>query len=272
VPGVEEVRDGAYRRTLRLPCGPGVAELTPLIDAIDCRLMLSDPRDEAQAIAQCRWLLDLDAEPRAIDEHLARDPALRPLIRRAPGRRVPRSVDGAEFAVRAVLGQQVSTAAARTLAARLVTEFGEPVCDPRGGLTHLFPIPAGLIEAKPAMPASRRRTLHALLDSLVSGRLNLDPDADRRHARAVLEELSGIGPWTSEVIAMRALGDPDAFPATDLGVRRGAAALGLPVAASALTARAGAWRPWRAYAVQYLWSALDHPINHWPPRGRGADL
>jgi AraC family transcriptional regulator of adaptative response / DNA-3-methyladenine glycosylase II len=272
VPGVEEVRNGAYRRTLRLPHGASVVELTPHTDAIDFRLMLSDPRDQVRAVAQCRWLLDLDADPRAIDAHLARDPALGPLIRAAPGRRVPRSVDGAEFGVRAVLGQQVSTAAARTHAARLVAEFGEPATDPRGGLTHLFPSPAALIEARPAMPASRRRTLHALLHALISGRLDLGPDADREQARAALRVLPGIGPWTTEVIAMRALGDPDAFPATDLGVRRGAAALGLPVAASALTARAGAWRPWRAYAVQYLWSALDHPINHWPPRGRGADL
>jgi AraC family transcriptional regulator of adaptative response / DNA-3-methyladenine glycosylase II len=272
VPGVEEVRDGAYRRTLRLPGGVGVVALTPHGDAIDCRLMLSDPRDEVRAVAQCRWLLDLDADPVAIGEHLARDRALRPLIQRAPGRRVPRSVDGAEFAVRAVLGQQVSTAAARTHAARLVVEFGEPVSDPRGGLTRLFPAPAALLEARPALPASRRRTLHALLDALVSGRVKLGPDADRHEARAVLDELPGIGPWTSEVIAMRALGDPDAFPASDLGVRHGAAAVGLPTTPGALTARAADWRPWRAYAVQYLWSAIEHPINHWPPRWRTADL
>jgi AraC family transcriptional regulator of adaptative response / DNA-3-methyladenine glycosylase II len=102
--------------------------------------------------------------------------------------------------------------------------------------------------------------------------LVLGPNADRDRARAVLEVLPGIGPWTSEVIAMRALGDPDAFPATDLGVRRGAAAVGLPVAPRALTSRAGAWRPWRAYAVQYLWSAVEHPINYWPPRRRDTDL
>jgi AraC family transcriptional regulator of adaptative response / DNA-3-methyladenine glycosylase II len=266
VPGVEEVRDGRYRRTLRLAHGPGVVDLAPEPDGVDCRLILIDRRDEASAAARCRWLLDLDAAPLEIDAHLARDPALRPLIRAAPGRRVPRCADGAEFAVRAVLGQQVSTAAARTHAARLVAEFGEPLRDPHGGLTHLFPTPAALRLARPAIPERRRRTLSLLVDALASGGLALDPATDRERARAVLAELPGIGPWTIEVIAMRALGDPDAFPVSDLGVRRGAAALGLPSTPAALLAHARAWQPWRAYAVQYLWSATDHEINHWPVR------
>jgi AraC family transcriptional regulator of adaptative response / DNA-3-methyladenine glycosylase II len=260
------VRDGAYRRTLRLSHGPGIVELTPRREVIDCRLMLSDPEDAPAAIARCRWLLDLDTDPHVIDAHLAGDEVLRPLVERAPGRRVPRTVDGAEFAVRAVLGQQISTAAARTHAARLAAELGEPVSDPAGGLTHLFPTPSALRHARLAMPHARRRTLAALVDALTSDELKLDPDAGRERARAVLDELPGIGPWTREVIAMRALGDPDAFPVTDLGVRRGAEALGLASAASALTARAQRWRPWRAYAVQYLWSATEHPINYWPPR------
>jgi AraC family transcriptional regulator of adaptative response / DNA-3-methyladenine glycosylase II len=266
VPGVEEVRGGRYRRTLRLPHGPGIIDLSPDGDAIDCRLTLVDPGDKATALARCRWLLDLDADPLTIDEHLARDPALRPLIRAAAGRRVPRSIDGAEFAVRAVLGQQVSTAAARTHAARLVAEFGEPVPDLAGGLTHLFPTPRALGRARPALPERRRRTLSLLVEALASGRLVLDPDSDRKRARAVMAELPGIGPWTIEVIAMRALGDPDAFPVSDLGVRRGAGVIGLPTTPGALLAHARAWQPWRAYAVQYLWSATDHDINHWPRR------
>lgn len=270
VPGVEEVRDGRYRRTLRLPHGSGIIDLSPGAEGIESRLTLADPADEPAAIARCRWLLDLDADPGVIDEHLARDARLRPLIRAAPGRRVPRSVDGPEFAVRAVLGQQVSTAAARTHAARLVTEFGEPVSDPMGGLTHLFPNPDALGRARPAVPERRRRTLSLLVAALATGRLALDPGSDRERARTVLAELPGIGPWTTEVIAMRALGDPDAFPVSDLGVRRGAGALGLPSTPGALLAHARAWQPWRAYAVQYLWSATDHEINHWP--GRRLDL
>lgn len=268
VPGVEEVRDGAYRRTLRLPHGPGIVELTPTPEHVVCRATLTDLRDLTTAIARCRWLLDLDADPVAIDELLRADPELGPVVARAPGRRVPRCVDGAELAVRAVLGQQVSTAAARTHAARIVAQHGEPLGDPRGGLTHLFPTPEALAEVQLAMPASRRRTLAALVQALHSERLSLDPGCDREEAISQLSELPGFGPWTTQVIAMRALGDPDAFPVADLGVRRAAEALGLPAAPAALTARAERWRPWRAYAVQYLWSATPHPINHWPlPRG-----
>ncbi|HXP98526.1 MAG TPA: AlkA N-terminal domain-containing protein [Solirubrobacteraceae bacterium] len=272
VPGVEEVRDGAYRRTLRLPHGPGIVELTPAADHVACRAMLSDLRDLTTAIARCRWLLDLDADPVAIDELLREDPALGPVVASATGRRVPRCVDGPEMAVRAVLGQQVSTAAARTHAARIVAQHGEAVSDTHGGLTHLFPVPEALAEVRLAMPATRKRTLAALVEALRSQRLSLDPGCDRAEALAVLSDLSGFGPWTIGVIAMRALGDPDAFPVADLGVRRAAEALGLPAAPVALTARAERWRPWRAYAVQYLWSATPHPINHWPPPSSGETV
>lgn len=264
VPGVEEVREGAYRRTLRLPHGAGIAELTPEPRQIACRLLLGDARDLDAAIARCRWLLDLDGDPAEFDRHLATDPALGVLVRRAPGRRVPRTVDGPEFAVRAVLGQQVSTAAARTHAARLVVAHGDPVSDPGGGLTHLFPTAESLRGARLAMPESRRRTMAALLEALSSGRLELDPASDRERALEVLGTIPGVGPWTSSLIAMRALGDPDAFPATDLGVRRGAATIGLRTTPGALSARARAWQPWRSYAVQYLWAATQHDINRWP--------
>ena len=187
------------------------------------------------------------------------------MIDKAPGRRVPRCVDGAELAIRAVLGQQVSTAAARTHAGRLAVSHGEPVTDPGGGLTHLFPSPAALRHAEPALPEPRRRTLSALVEALCHDRLDLGPGCDRDEALAVLGELPGIGPWTADIIAMRALGDSDAFPATDLGVRRGAGTLGIPSTRAALVRYATAWRPWRAYAVQYLWSVTDHRINQWPP-------
>ncbi|QIP83755.1 DNA-3-methyladenine glycosylase 2 family protein [Streptomyces sp. Tu 2975] len=267
VPGVEEWRDGAYRRTLSLPYGHGIVALTPHPDHIACRLSLTDPRDLTIAISRCRWMLDLDADPVAVDEQLRDDPLLAPLVGKAPGRRVPRTVDAAEFAVRAVLGQQVSTAAARTHAGRLVRAHGVPVEDPEGGLTHLFPVPEALAALDPealALPRSRRTTLTTLVTALADGTLKLDPGSDWDKARAQLAGLPGFGPWTVEVIAMRALGDPDAFLPTDLGMRRAAAALGLPSTPAALTARAAAWRPWRAYAVQYLWASDDHPINHLP--------
>lgn len=267
VPGMEEWRDGAYRRTLRLPYGHGIAALTPKPDHIACRLTLSDLRDLPVAISRCRRMLDLDADPVAVDEQLGTDPVLAPLVAKAPGRRVPRTVDEAEFAVRAVLGQQVSTAAARTHAARLVTAHGEPVDDPEGGLTHLFPAPQALAALDPeslAMPRTRRATFTHLVGQLADGTLHLGVESDWLQARARLLALPGFGPWTVDVIAMRALGDPDAFLPTDLGIRRAAQELGLPSTPAALTARAAAWRPWRAYAVQYLWATDSHPINFLP--------
>jgi AraC family transcriptional regulator of adaptative response / DNA-3-methyladenine glycosylase II len=267
VPGVEEWRDGAYRRTLRLPHGHGIAALTPGPDHITCRLTLADVRDLSTAISRCRWLLDLDADPVAVDDLLRQDEALAGLVDKDPGRRVPRTVDGAELAIRAMLGQQVSTAAARTTAGRLVRACGEPITDPEGGLTHLFPSPAALAGLEPeslAMPAARRASLSGLIRLLADGDIDLGAGTDWQQARAQLSALPGIGPWTVEVIAMRALGDPDAFLPTDLGVKVAARELGLPSTPAALTARAVAWRPWRAYAVQYLWASGSHPINHLP--------
>jgi AraC family transcriptional regulator of adaptative response / DNA-3-methyladenine glycosylase II len=268
VPGVEEWRDGALRRTLRLPHGPGIVALRPGAQAVDADFLLTDGADLDVAVAQCRHLLDLDADPAAIDAGLAGDPLLAPLVAAAPGRRVPRTVDVAELAVRAVLGQQVSTAAARTHAARLVVAHGESVHDPDGGLTHLFPTPAALAGLDPAalaFPQSRRRTLLALVTALAGGSLALDLDTDPDAARAALAPLPGVGPWTIELVAMRGLGDPDAFLATDLGIRSAARLLGLPDVARPLTARAEAWRPYRAYAVQHLWATLPHPVNTLPP-------
>ena len=269
MPGIEEVRGHTYRRTLRLTHGPGIVELTPTAEHVACRVMLSDLRDLTTAIARCRWLLDLDADPAAVDELFRSDPQLGPIVAMAEGRRVPRCVEGGELAVRAVLGQQVSTAAARTFAGRIVAQCGAPVNDPHGGLTHLFPTPEALEQVDVAMPATRRSSLAALVDALRSQRLSLDPGCDRAEALSVLSRLPGFGPWTTQVIAMRALGDPDAFPATDLGVRRAAESLGLPASPAALIARAERWRPWRAYAVQYLWSATDHSINNWPMPASG---
>jgi len=267
VPGVEEWRAGAYRRTVRLPHGHAVVALRPTDDHVACQISLTDQRDLASAISRCRWMLDLDADPEAVDAVLSQDPLMAPLVASNPGRRVPRTVDPAEFAVRAVLGQQVSTAAARTHAARLVVAHGDLVPDPRGGLTHLFPTPAALAAMNPsdlAMPGSRRRTLMGLVEALAQGRLDLDLGADWREAKVRLNALHGFGPWTVESIAMRSLGDPDAFPSGDLGVRLAAVRLGMPATPKGLTEHSHLWRPWRSYAVQYLWATGDHPINRMP--------
>jgi AraC family transcriptional regulator of adaptative response / DNA-3-methyladenine glycosylase II len=244
-----------------------VVALRPAPAHIACQLSLTDLRDLATAISRCRRLLDLDADPVATGQVLGLDPALAPLVAKAPGRRVPRTTDPGEFAIRAVLGQQVSTAAARTHAGRLAAAHGTPVADPAGGLSRLFPGPetlAGAGAAGLAVPRSRRESFAALAAALASGQPDLSPGGDWLEARRRLAMLPGIGPWTVEVIAMRALGDPDAFPATDLGVRQAARELGLPGTPAALTGRAAAWRPWRAYAVQYLWATSDHPINRLP--------
>ena len=269
VPGVEEWRGGAYRRSLRLPHGTGIVALTPQPNHIGCRLTLTDLRDLAPAVARCRRLLDLDADPVAIDAQLGQDEVLAPWVAKAPGRRVPRTVDEAELALRAVLGQQVSTAAARTHAARLVQAAGDQIADPEGGLTHLFPTAAAVAAVDPAvlaLPLARRATVLRLAAALACGQVDLDPGTDRDRARAQLHALPGVGPWTVESIAMRALGDPDAFLPGDLGVVVAARTLQLGEG-RALSARAEQWSPYRAYAVQHLWAVGEHAINRLPTEG-----
>lgn len=268
VPGVEEVVGERYRRTLRLPHGHGVVSLAPANGHVECRLRLADLRDLTAAVQRCRRLLDLDADPAAPAEHLGGDPLLAPLVRAAPGLRVPGTVDGAELAVRAVLGQQISVRGARTAAARLTQALGEPLPAPDGGLTHLFPTPAAIAaagpDALPRGPERRRQTLQGLTRLLAEGELAIDPGSDREALREGLLALPGIGPWTAEYIAMRALCDPDAFLPTDLGVRRALELLGSsnpalrdgcpPREAARLAER---WRPWRAYALVHLWGVLS---------------
>jgi len=270
VPGVEEVEGGTYRRSLVLPHGVGIADLTPADGYLRGRLRLADPRDLAAAVARCRRLFDLDADSAAVDDALAADPALAEAVAAAPGRRVPGVVDGDELAVRAVLGQQISVPAARRLAERLVLEYGKPLDAPLGGVTHAFPTAAALAEADPAtfpMPARRQHTLHELTARLADGRLRLDPGADRDHVEHVLLAVPGIGPWTVAYIRMRALSDPDVFMATDLGSRQGMALAGLPDDASAAATVAQRWRPWRSYAQMHVWAlAASKPTDPTPEK------
>jgi AraC family transcriptional regulator of adaptative response / DNA-3-methyladenine glycosylase II len=190
---------------------------------------------------------------------------------------------GFELAVRAVIGQQVSVAGARTVAGRLVLAAGEALTIPAGTLTHLFPTPEALIELADrhpgafSMPASRRRALVALASAVADGDLVIDPGADPAELRATLVQLPGIGPWTAEYVAMRALRDPDAFMPTDLGIRRAAQTLGLPDDPGHLLSLADGWRPWRSYAMAHLWSlpAARAPmakalLTNKPSKGRAA--
>jgi AraC family transcriptional regulator, regulatory protein of adaptative response / DNA-3-methyladenine glycosylase II len=219
--------------------------------------LLTEVDADAVASSARRWL-DLDADGATIDALLARDPALRPLVTTHPGVRVPGAIDGFELAVRAVLGQQITVRGARTLAGRIVRVAGTPLADGPEGVTHAFPTAPELAATSLdglGLTGSRIATLHRLSELVAEGDLDLsgadDPDAT---AEALLA-IPGVGPWTVAYIAMRALRDPDAFPATDLGVRRGFEALGLEATPSAIRERAERWRPYRAYAAMLLWTA-----------------
>jgi AraC family transcriptional regulator, regulatory protein of adaptative response / DNA-3-methyladenine glycosylase II len=259
--GVEATDGTTYRRTLSLPRGWGTVALTPFTDHVRAELRLEDLRDLTTAVQRCRRLLDLDADPVAVHDALRDDPVIGPEVLRHPGRRVPGHPDPSELAVRAVLGQQVSVTGARTLTARLVARVGTPLATDDGVLTHLFPTPAAIAATDlggMGLTTARARTIVRLAEALDSGEVVLDPGADREVARRSLVALPGVGPWTAEYIAMRALGDPDAFLASDLGVRRAIERLGGDGSPTAVTALAERWRPWRAYALIHLWGTLDH--------------
>ena len=260
VPGVECAESGTYKRSLNLPNGVGSVSLTPDDGFVRAVFSLEDLRDLTTAVARCRQLCNLDSDPVAVDEALSRDPLLRPLVRRLPGIRVPGAADGFEIATRAVIGQQVSVAGARTIAGRLAVAAGTPLTDPSLGVTHTFPTAAAIEElgarspeAFP-MPTGRRRALLALAEAVAAGKVRIDVGTHPAELEAQLLELPGIGPWTSAYIVMRALGDPDAFMPTDLGIRKAAESLGLPGDAASLTDRAERWRPWRSYALCHMWS------------------
>lgn len=269
VPGVEEWRGGRYRAVVALAHGPAVVAVgLPEAGSVPVELHPADPRDEADAIARVRRAFDLDLDPAAVGDVLGADPVLAPLVAAAPGRRVPGTLDPEAMALRAVLGQQVSTAAARTHAARLVAAFGEPLPAADGGLTNLFPRASALaadpegVAAVARMPRTRIRTLLTVAGALADGTVDLAAPAP--DVRAALLTLPGVGPWTADTILMRALGDADAFLPTDLGIVLAARRLGLPDAPRALEARSRDWSPYRAHAVQYLWATGVHAVNTFP--------
>ena len=206
--------------------------------------------------------MDADCDPLAVDDHFAEDPVIGPLVRRTPGLRVPGQVDGDETAIRTVIGQQVSVVGACTVTSRLVAEHGRPVTTSIPGLTHLFPSPAvlaGLSAEDLPMPRSRGRALVGLATALASGDVALDRGPDRDDVRRRLLALPGIGPWTADYVAMRALAHPDVFLPTDIGVRNALTGLGHDPAE--VVAGSAAWRPWRSYALMHLWNTLMPPLT-----------
>ena len=219
-------------------------------------------RDLTAAVRRLRRLFDLDADPVAVTDALGSDPVLGRSVLSMPGVRTPGHVDGEELAFRAVLGQQVSVAGARTLAGRLAAEHGQRLEAASGSLTHVFPGSAVIASLEPEqlpMPAGRARAVLRLASALASGEVSLDAGADRDAVAERLLGIPGIGPWTVAYIRLRALGDPDAFLPSDLGVRRALEARGLPGDPRTASSMAEAWRPWRSYALQYLWSGPATP-------------
>ena len=266
VPGIEEVDARSYRRSLQLPHGSAYVILAPRPDGVDATFELADLRDLSTAVERCRRLFDLDADPVAVDGVLARTPTFQPLVAVRPGLRVPAHVDGFELAVRAVVGQQVSVAGARTILARLVAEHGNSLdgIGSRDDVTRLFPTPEAIAAIDPAdlpMPRSRGRALVSVAEAVVDGSVLLDRGADRAEVRASLLALPGIGPWTADYVAMRALGDPDVWLGTDIGIVRALRSLGLHSAPGdgVDAAELESIRPWRSYAVLHLWSRLSEP-------------
>lgn len=263
IAGVESVSGASYSRTVAVGPHRGWLRVAPTEDGASLWVELSASLVPAlqAALAGLRALLDLDARPDVVDVCLSADPILAPLVAACPGRRLPGAFDGFELLLRAILGQQISVRAASALAGRFAEAFGEPIETPDPALSRLPPTPECLASASPAdiaglgVPATRARCIHAVASAVAGGTVDLGPTPSPEATIARLTALPGIGRWTAEYVAMRALRWPDAFPADDLGVRK---ALGNVTARQALTV-AESWRPWRAYAVMHLWASLERP-------------
>lgn len=264
VEGVEAVAAGTYRRTIRHGDGLGTVEVRhlPARESLAVTIRCPDVRALPAVVAQARRVFDLGADVVAIGAQLGRDPLLAPMVAARPGLRVPGGWDGFELAVRAVLGQQVTIGAARRLAGQLVRLCGTAVPQAQGGdprLTMAFPTATQVAAADLAslgMPGARRAALRTLAEAAIADPMLFQPRGTVEETVARLCAIPGIGPWTAQYIALRAVREPDAFPASDVGLLRGATgADGVRPTAAALQGRAEAWRPWRAYAAQHLWAA-----------------
>lgn len=263
IPGVEEVAGDEYRRAIAVDGATGVLAVRPApAGGLITSIRLSRLAPLAAVVGRVRRLFDLDADAAAIDAQLARDPLLAPRVAARPGLRVPGAWDPFELAVRAILGQQVSVAAARTIAGRIAALHGERIAAPEGWPGLVFPGPERLAEARldgVGLPRARAAAVAALARAAAADPSLLRPAGDLAATVARLAELPGIGPWTAQYVAMRAFGEPDAFPGGDLGLLRALARRGVRPSAAALARRAEAWRPWRAYAALHLWAGDPTP-------------
>ncbi|MBV9594073.1 MAG: hypothetical protein JO147_09835 [Actinobacteria bacterium] len=249
IPGVERVTGSSYARTLSLPGGPARVEVTAAAGALHAELSAASEADAELAIGVLRQLFDLDADVRGVDEALGRDAHLAPLVAARPGLRSPGAIDGFELLIRAIVGQQVSVAGARTVLGRISATFGKPAFD--DAEDRLFPTPSALAGAHELpMPARRAETIRQVARLVDEGALRLDAAAEPAQARARMLSVPGIGEWTADYVAMRALGDRDVLMHHDLGVRRTVTELGIP-----LTGRRPDWAPWRTYVTHHLWAA-----------------
>lgn len=260
LPGVEQVDEHSYARVFGPAAAPGWLCLRAWPGgehALQLQLHCPQATQLLGVVGTLRRMFDLDANPQAIEGTFRDDPILGPLLARRPGLRLPGGWDGFEIAVRAVLGQQISVAAARTLATRIVQRWGEPLPEaPLPGLQRLFPTPAALAHAdlrEIGLTTTRSATINAMAQALLDGRVDFRAEQSLDEFVARWVALPGIGEWTAHYMAMRALSHPDAFPAADLILRRVAAGTGPALGTKALTTLAQAWRPWRAYAVMHLW-------------------
>lgn len=258
IPGVEHVAGDSYARTVTVNDKSGWIEVQPVpkADALELAVHGLGAESLFVVVSRVRQMFDLAADPADVRAVLKKDPLLAPLLRRRPGLRVPGAWNAFEIAVRAVLGQQVSVAAARTFATRIVERHGTRLATGTEGVTHLFPSPAVLAEADLGdigLTVARATTINALAAAVLDGRVDF---GNAEALRAQLMEVAGIGAWTAEYAAMRGLSDPDAFPAGDLVLQR-MAGEGKRLAERQLLERAERWRPWRAYAVLHLWRAAS---------------
>jgi AraC family transcriptional regulator of adaptative response / DNA-3-methyladenine glycosylase II len=263
IPGVEMVKDGRYARTLAIGADRGVVMVEPG-EGSHLKVTLRFPKVQMwpAVLTRVKRVFDLAADPSVIAAHLAEDPSLAPLVAARPGLRAPGAWDGFELAVRAVLGQQITVLAARNLAGRLTAAMGEPLEDEaanRLGLTHFFPRAEALAQVDPTtlpMPQARGRALANLAAAAAKDPELFGPKRSLEEAVATLRALPGIGEWTAQYIAMRALREPDAFPSADIGLMRALEGPdGVRPSPAELLARAERWRPWRAYAASHLWAA-----------------
>ncbi|MDE2090904.1 MAG: DNA-3-methyladenine glycosylase 2 family protein [Gammaproteobacteria bacterium] len=265
-PGVEAVVGGAYRRSIVFDGRQGALEVRQLKNAhtLEAHVFYPDPARLLQIVTRVRAMFDVAADPAVIARTFRHDPLLAPHLKRHAGLRVPGAWDGFELAVRAILGQQVTVRCATTLAGRLVRAFGEPLtCSNTLGLTHVFPQPAVLAKAKlTGLPQARALSIRSLAQATLEGQMTFDNRLPLNELLTRLTSIKGIGDWTAHYVAMRALGDPDAFPASDLVLLRTAGEV-KSLKPAALLKRAETWRPWRAYAAMLLWrTATDAQMKH----------